>query len=94
MIKITSKKEGFRRCGVSHPKGATEYPDDRFSTKELKILEGEPMLFVEFGVVDEKAEAEAKAKAEAEAKAKAEADAKAKAEADAKAKAKKAKRKK
>ena len=47
MIRITSIKDGFRRCGVAHPKGPTEYPDDRFSTKELKILDDEPMLFVE-----------------------------------------------
>ena len=47
MIKITSKKINFRRCGVAHPKEPTEYPDDRFSKKELKILDDEPMLSVE-----------------------------------------------
>lgn len=47
MIKITSKKINFRRCGVAHPKEPTEYPNDRFSKKELKILDGEPMLSVE-----------------------------------------------
>ena len=73
MIRIISKREGFRRCGVAHPKAATEYHDDRFSKKELLILEAEPMLTVT-KVADEKT----KAKAEAEAKAKAEADAKAK----------------
>lgn len=47
MIKITSKKEGFRRCGVAHTKKPTEYHDERFSEKELEILDGEPMLSVE-----------------------------------------------
>ncbi len=48
MIKITSKKINFRRCGVAHPKEPTEYPDDKFTKKELKILDGESMLRVEY----------------------------------------------
>ena len=47
MIIITSKKINFRRCGVAHPKEPTEYPNDRFSKKELEILDAEPMLTVE-----------------------------------------------
>lgn len=47
MICITSKKEGFRRCGVAHPKANTEYPDDKFSEEEIAVLEAEPMLIVE-----------------------------------------------
>lgn len=47
MIRITSKKDGFRRCGVAHPKTATEYLDGRFSAKELKILQAEPQLDVQ-----------------------------------------------
>jgi len=46
MIRITSKKENFRRCGVAHPKAATEYADDKFSKKELAVLNAEPMLVV------------------------------------------------
>jgi len=46
MIKIKSKKAGFRRCGVAHPKEAA-YPDDRFSKEELAVLKAEPMLTVE-----------------------------------------------
>jgi hypothetical protein len=52
MIIITSKKINFRRCGVAHPKESTEYPDGKFSKKELKVLDGEPMLTVEY--VDDK----------------------------------------
>ena len=47
MIKIKSKKAGFRRCGMAHPKEAVQYPDDRFSKEELAVLQAEPMLTVE-----------------------------------------------
>ena len=47
MITITSKQHLFRRCGVAHPKGATEYPDERFTDAELKIMSADPMLRVE-----------------------------------------------
>jgi len=47
MIRISSKKDGFRRCGVRHPSGPVEYPDDRFTRDELKRLKAEPMLIVE-----------------------------------------------
>jgi hypothetical protein len=47
MIRITSVQAGFRRCGVAHPAGATDYPDDRFTKKELEILQAEPMLMVQ-----------------------------------------------
>lgn len=47
MIKITSKQDGFRRCGVAHPSGPTEYPVDTFTKEQLAILKTEPMLVVE-----------------------------------------------
>lgn len=86
MITITSKKNGFRRCGIAHADVATSYKDDAFSAEQLEILQAEPMLTVVFEskkltkAEEKAAEAEAKAKAEkkaAEAKAKAEAEAKA-----------------
>ena len=46
-IRITSKKEGFRRCGFAHRAEPTMYPDDRFGKKELAILQAEPMLVIE-----------------------------------------------
>jgi len=55
MIRIKSKKDGFRRCGIAHPKEAVQYPDDRFSEKELAILKAEPVLIVE--IVKEKKDA-------------------------------------
>jgi len=92
MIRITSKRHNFRRCGMPHPKEPVEYSDDRFTEKELEILEAEPMLTVEYveddAEIKTKTEEEAKAKADAEAKALADAEAKALAEAEAKTKAK------
>ena len=32
---------------MPHPKGPVDYPDDKFSKDELKILKAEPMLTVE-----------------------------------------------
>lgn len=47
VIRITSKRDGFRRCGVEHPSRPVEYPDDRFTQEELERLKNEPMLIVE-----------------------------------------------
>lgn len=47
MIRITAKRDGFRRCGVVHPSTPTDHPAGRFSPAELKILNAEPMLTVE-----------------------------------------------
>lgn len=47
MIRIKSKKDGFRRCGIAHSKEAVQYPDDRFSAGELAVLRAEPTLVVE-----------------------------------------------
>ena len=47
MIRIRSKRHNFRRCGMPHPKEPVDYPDDRFSKEELKILKDETMLSVE-----------------------------------------------
>jgi len=46
MIIITSKKEGFRRCGVAHPATPTEHPDGTFTPGQIKALHNEPMLMV------------------------------------------------
>ena len=47
MLRITSKKEGFRRCGIAHPMAAVEYNDDQFTQEQLACLQAEPMLVVE-----------------------------------------------
>ena len=46
MIRITSKYNGFIRCGVHHPSTTTEYDDDHFTKEEMEILQAEPMLMV------------------------------------------------
>ncbi len=46
MLIITSKKEGFRRCGVAHPAKQTEHPDGAFTQEQIKALREEPMLMV------------------------------------------------
>ncbi|EDT3086400.1 hypothetical protein XS16_002756 [Salmonella enterica subsp. enterica serovar Newport] len=46
MIFITSKREGFARCGVRFSETTTSYPDDRFTPEQLADLEAEPMLVV------------------------------------------------
>jgi len=46
MIQISSKADGFRRCGIAHPATPTDYPDDRFTDEQLKELASEPMLVV------------------------------------------------
>lgn len=48
MIRIMSKRAGFRRCGIEHPAVPVEYPDDRFTKNELAALTADPMLKVEF----------------------------------------------
>lgn len=47
MIRITSKKEGFRRCGIAHSTKPKLYPNDKFNKTELETLINEPMLIVE-----------------------------------------------
>jgi hypothetical protein len=46
-IRITSKRNGFRRCGIEHPDKPVTYPDKKFSPEQLKMLKEEPMLIVE-----------------------------------------------
>ncbi|EJS5187432.1 hypothetical protein NWX35_003925 [Salmonella enterica] len=46
MIFITSKREGFARCGVRFSETTTSYPDDRFTPEQLAELEAEPMLVI------------------------------------------------
>ena len=65
MIRITSKREGFRRCGVAHSKAAVDWPDDRFSEEELAKLKAESMLL--FTQIQEAPPEEPSAEGEAEA---------------------------
>jgi hypothetical protein len=46
MLRIKSKRDKFRRCGVAHPATDMDYPDGRFTGDQIKILQAEPMLIV------------------------------------------------
>lgn len=46
-IKITSKRNGFRRCGIEHPDQPVIYPDGTFNSEQFKVLKAEPMLIIE-----------------------------------------------
>lgn len=60
MVRITSKQDGFRRCGVAHPSGPTDYPDGTFTTDQLQQLQNEPMLVVEIIKAKEEKKTESK----------------------------------
>lgn len=47
-IVITSKHDGFRRCGIAHSSAAARYPDDFFSEAQLKALSKEPQLVLAY----------------------------------------------
>lgn len=47
MIRIRSKTDGFRRCGVPHSSNWKEYPDGEFTPEQIETLKAEPMLQVE-----------------------------------------------
>jgi hypothetical protein len=47
IIRIKSKRDGFRRCGVAHPKAPTDHPASRFAPDQMERLLAEPMLTVE-----------------------------------------------
>lgn len=46
-IRITAKRDGFRRAGINHSGTPTTYDDDHFSARQLAQLKAEPMLVVE-----------------------------------------------
>jgi len=54
MIRITSKQDGFRRCGIAHSKGPTEHKDETFTPDQIKALQEEPMLVIEIVNEDQK----------------------------------------
>ncbi len=47
MLRIRSKTDGFRRCGVPHSSEWKEHPDGAFTPEQVDILKAEPMLQVE-----------------------------------------------
>lgn len=47
VIRITAKRDGFRRAGIAHPAVATDHAIDRFTAAQLEALEAETMLVVQ-----------------------------------------------
>lgn len=45
-IQITAKRDGFRRCGMSHSDKTQTYADDHFTPTVLDVLMADPMLVV------------------------------------------------
>lgn len=53
MLRIKSKRNNFRRCGVAHSDQWVEHPEGSFTAGEIAILKAEPMLQVEMVVPEE-----------------------------------------
>lgn len=49
-IRITAKRDGFRRCGIAHLAKGKTYADDFFTPEQLDVLKREPQLVVTEGV--------------------------------------------
>lgn len=47
IVRIKSKRDGYRRCGISHPRFATDHPAERFTESMLAKLQADPVLTVE-----------------------------------------------
>lgn len=47
VLRITARRDGFRRAGISHPRQPTEYQAERFTPAEVENLLAEPSLTVE-----------------------------------------------
>lgn len=72
ILRITSRRAGFRRAGIAHPAEPTDHPVERFTVAQLEALQAEPMLTVQWiELPDTEAEKAAAEKAAAEAAAEA-----------------------
>lgn len=49
-IRITAKRDGFRRCGFAHSAAGHTFPDAFFTPEQLVELKAEPQLVVVEGV--------------------------------------------
>lgn len=58
-LRITSRRDGFRRAGIAHPARPVEHPIKSFTAEQLAQLKAEPVLVVE--EIDSKAEKAEKA---------------------------------
>lgn len=55
-LRITAKRDGFRRAGIAHPGTPVDHLASKFTEAQIKALKNEPMLVVEeIQVKEEKA---------------------------------------
>lgn len=47
ILRITAKRDGYRRCGAAHPGDATDHPFDRFTPDQVEALKLDSMLVVQ-----------------------------------------------
>lgn len=47
IVRIKSKRDGYRRCGIAHPRLPTDHPAERFTEGMLAKLQADPVLTVE-----------------------------------------------
>ena len=47
VVRISARRDGFRRCGVAHSKAPRDWPAGSFTADELEVLRAEPNLSVE-----------------------------------------------
>lgn len=47
IVRIQSKRDGYRRCGIAHPRLPTDHPAERFTEAMLEKLQADPVLTVE-----------------------------------------------
>lgn len=47
ILRITAKRDGYRRCGVAHPGAATDHEIDAFDAKQIETLKQDSMLIVQ-----------------------------------------------
>lgn len=62
IIRIISKKDGFRRAGKAHPAEPRDYPAKAFDKDQLAELQAEPMLVVQELDVPDTEDSDAKGK--------------------------------
>ena len=46
-LRISSKKDGFRRAGLTHPAEAVDHPLESLEPWQVKALQNEPLLVVQ-----------------------------------------------
>jgi hypothetical protein len=46
-LRITAKRNGFRRAGIAHSDAPTDHPVSHFKPAQIEQLKDEPMLVVQ-----------------------------------------------